>query len=212
MSHFETTFVVQPSGEKGDDRVGIFEDGERTVIVVADGSGGSGGGDVAAEAVICEVGSRFREITTAEGWVQALRQIDSLISSGETTAVVVDLRPHGICGASVGDSRAVQIDGGELCEWTARQQRKPLLGSQVSMPVGFSFPFLPGILLVGTDGFWNYVKRNELPRLIATNDFFTLPRLCVDMVRLKSGALWDDVAVVAVRRKIPQRTRNRYEI
>ena len=49
----------------------------------------------------------------------------------------------------------------------------------------------------------------RLPREVPWIDFAVLPRKLVEMVRLPSGALWDDVGVVACRprRVLPGRVR-----
>jgi len=185
---------------------------ERTIIVVADGAGGVGNGDLAAETVIREVKSDQRDIKTAEGWEAELRQIDCRIGMGESTAVVADLRFDSIIGASVGDSHAWIIHEGELVDLTVNQNRKPLLGSGDARPIAFSFGPLTGTLIVATDGFCNYVKRDQLTRLIAEANLVEIPRRCVEMVRLPSGDLWDDIGVVACRALRPRRPRKQYTI
>jgi hypothetical protein len=146
-----------------------------------------------------EVKAAFSATKTESGWVAVLSEIDCRIGVGESTAVIVDVLASGICGASVGDSQAWLIRDGELDNLTSRQVRKPLLGSGEATPVGFSRTTFAGILLVATDGFCNYVKRSELVRRIADFEFCELPRKLVEMVRLKSGELWDDVGIVACR-------------
>jgi PPM family protein phosphatase len=184
----------------------------RTIIVVADGAGGTGNGERAAETVVREVTSSYPAITTAEQWEAKLREIDLRLGLGESTAVVVELRTDAILGASVGDSRAWIIRDGELIDLTASQIRKPLLGSGEAQPVHFSAGPLLGTLIVATDGFCNYVKRDLLTRLVAQTDFLEIPRRCVDLVRLPSGELWDDIGIVTCRVSPPDRTRKRYSI
>ena len=79
-------------------------------------------------------------------------------------------------------------------------------------PIGFVWPPLDGLLLLGTDGFFNYAKPNAILASIAKSDFHTLPRNCIDMVRLTSGAYWDDVGVVAVRHRPRTSTRRRFAV
>ena len=190
----------------------MFSDADRVVIVVADGAGGVGSGDQAAECVVREVRAAFKATTTESGWVAVLREIDCRIGVGESTVVIVDASAAGLCGASVGDSQAWLIRVGELDDLTSGQIRKPLLGSGEAKPVSFHRESLTGVLLVATDGFCNYVKRPELVRKIADIDLCEVPRRLVEMVRLKSGELWDDVGIVACRKKRPQRSRQRYSI
>jgi hypothetical protein len=62
---------------------------------------------------------------------------------------------------------------------------------------------LDGLLIVATDGFCNYVKRTQMIKVIPYEDFVTLPQRLVSLVRLRSGALNDDVGIVVCRRKRP---------
>ncbi len=52
---------------------------------------------------------------------------------------------------------------------------------------------------MATDGFCNYVRLDKLLREILWIDFVVLARKLVEMVRLPSGDLWDDVGIVACR-------------
>ena len=212
MTAFETVQLVQAYRSRCEDRVDVIDQGERTIIVVADGAGGVGNGDVAAESVLREVRSIYHRIETAEQWQDALRQFDFSISAGESTVVVVDLHSDFIIGASVGDSAAWIIDDGRIIDLTSRQVRKPLLGSHEARPVAFSHQALSGVLIVGTDGFFDYAKREAVPPTVSQCDFFAIPRTCLEMVRLPSGDLWDDVGLVACRRRRRSRSRKRYTL
>ena len=141
-----------------------------------------------------------------------MKQIDCRISDGQSTAVVVDIRPYGIAGSSVGDSEAWIIHDGEIDTLTKHQNRKPLLGSGAAEPIPFIHPPLHGCLLVGSDGFFNYAKRERIAHTIARTEFVTIPRTCVEMVRLPSGELWDDTSIVAVRTVARPSTRQRYQL
>jgi PPM family protein phosphatase len=154
----------------------------------------------------------FPNIHSANEWASFLRQIDCRIVDGETTAVVVDVRTIGVAGASVGDSRAVVVKDGTISELTANQKRKPLIGTGMAKPIGFVCPPLDGLLLLGTDGFFNYVKPSEILASITKSDFQTLPRNCIDVVRLPSGDYWDDVGVVAVRHRPRPSTWRRFTV
>lgn len=138
MSHFETAQLTLACRGRGEDRVAVLHGEDRTVIVVADGAGGTGGGDVAAEAVIREVQAAYSRVMTPEEWEGVLSQIDCRMVAGESTGVVVDLRPDAVLGASVGDSHAWIVNGGEILDLTIHQERKPLLGSGEARPRGFS--------------------------------------------------------------------------
>ncbi len=212
MALIETTSVTERYRDRCEDRVAVINAQNRTIIVVADGAGGVGSGDLAAEAVLREVTTEHSLFHSADDWVNFLRQADSRISTGESTAAIVDIRPYGIAGASVGDSQAWIINSGKIDDLTIDQIRKPLLGSGLAQPVGFTHPPLNGLLIVGTDGFYDYVKRDDLIRLVARSDFFEISRKCIDLVRLPSGDMWDDVGIVVARQKPQYRTRQKYEI
>jgi serine/threonine protein phosphatase PrpC len=212
MPRFEATQLTAAYRQRCEDRVIVIQQDERTVIVVADGAGGIGNGEAAAERVIEEVRAHYLPIESAADWESQLAQIDCRIGVGEATAVVVDLRADSIIGASVGDSVAWLMNDGELIDLTKDQVRKPLLGSGNAQPRGFTNAALQGILLVATDGFANYVKRDRVAREIASCDFFEIGRHLLNSVRLPSGELWDDVGLVVCRGTRSPRTRRRYEI
>ena len=212
MPRYETAQLSVAYRSRNQDRCAVFQDESRTIIVLADGAGGSGSGEEAAERVIVEVQASYREQTSSGNWERQLTQIDCRIGTGETTAVVVDVRPEGICGASVGDSVAWAWQDGELHELTQNQVRKPLLGSGEVRPRGFDHASDRGLLLVATDGLANYLKRDALTRTISQCDFFEIPRRLIELVRLPSGEYWDDTTVVVCRPAPMRRTRQRYEI
>ena len=212
MANFQTSKLTAGYRAQCEDQVAVFSANDRTVIVVADGAGGLGEGSAAAAAVIREVASEFERIHSADQWSAMLRQTDHRIGSGESTAVIVDVRPYGIAGASVGDSQVWIIEDGMMTNLTQNQIRKPLLGSGEALPTSFVHPPLRGVLLAASDGLFNYAKPESIVRIASENDFFTIPKKCLEAVRLPSGDLWDDVGIVAARAAPHVRTRQRYNI
>ena len=204
---FETASTTESYQTICQDRVAVFAQADRTVLAVADGAGGSDSGEHAARSVIEEIRLAVPNTDSPDAWCAVLRQIDHWIGSGESTAVVVDLRIDRICGASVGDSQAWVVRGPDITNLTANQRRKPLLGTGDAFPIGFSLDKLNGLLIVATDGFCNYVKRDEMVKILPYEDFAVLPKRLVDLVRLHSGALNDDVGIVVCRHKHPARNR-----
>ena len=101
---------------------------------------------------------------------------------------------------------------GTITDLTRNQNRKPLLGSGNAIPVSFMNSPLNGVLLIATDGFFDYAKRDAITPMIAQSDFYTIPKNCVEMVRLPSGDLWDDIGIVAARKTPQNRTRKRYSM
>ena len=148
---------------RGEDRVAIFAHGERTILVVADGAGGSARGGDAADAIVQLV--RERSAAGPFDAVALLGELDVRLAregGGESTAVIVTIDAHGIRGASVGDSAAWLIDAAGYVDLTERQARKPLVGSGRAQPLAFQSGPLAGTLLLGTDGLFKYA----LPSLI----------------------------------------------
>lgn len=212
MHSFETTSVTVAYQQRCQDRVKVLDLDDGVVIVVADGAGGTGGGEQAAETVIREVTASASLEHAATAWCNILRQTDHCIGVGESTCVVVAWSLKGISGASVGDSKAWLLEKEELHDLTRTQVRKPLLGSGEARPVGFEYPPSRGLLLVSTDGFCNYVRRETLLKEILWIDFPVLARRLVEMVRLPSGELWDDIGIVACRPRRQVSSQRRYEI
>jgi serine/threonine protein phosphatase PrpC len=211
--HYETAQLTVAYRNRCEDRVDVIHEDERPVIAVADGAGGIGGGDLASEAVIREVRAAHLHVSDADSWERELRQIDFRVGPGESTAVVVDVRPDSIAGASVGDSQAWIIQEGNLIDLTAQQNHKPLLGSGKAGATGFSAGPLKGILLVATDGFCSYTKRQRVIDLVVqSEEFLEIPRRCVELVRLPSGALWDDIGIVVCRVQPPRRPLRRHAL
>lgn len=212
MAGFETTTVTVPYRSRCEDRVKVLDFDDGVVIAVADGAGGTGAGDQAAETVIREITASASLGHDKAAWCSILQQIDFRVGVGESTCVVVACSSQGIVGASVGDSQAWFIANGELQDLTENRVRKPLLGSGKAVPTGFSHPSAQGLLLVATDGFCNYVHRDQLMKDILWIDFVVLARKLAEMVRLPSGDLWDDIGIVACRPRPRVAQRRRYNL
>jgi serine/threonine protein phosphatase PrpC len=212
MHEFETTSIAVPYRHRCEDRVKVIDFDDGVVIAVADGAGGTGAGAEAADTVIREITAAASLERDPASWCEILRQIDHRVGDGQSTAVVVAWSPNGIVGASVGDSKAWLFENDDLNDLTRSQVRKPLLGTGEARLVGFSHPSSQGLLLVCTDGYSNYVRRETLLREILGIDFAVLAHKLVEMVRLPSGELWDDIGIAACRPRRPEGSRQRYEI
>lgn len=183
------------------DAAGVFERRESTVLVVADGAGGIEDGEVASRSVVDAVRMACREATAIVDWAHVLRGADNAIASGQSTACVVELTDTALRGASVGDSRVGTLVGDVLEFPSDGQQRKPLLGTGEAMPKPFSMPWSGGPVIMGSDGFWNYIRMDRLLAELRFIDFPVLAKTLAEMVRLPSGGLADDVAVVCTHRR-----------
>jgi serine/threonine protein phosphatase PrpC len=188
------------NGGRGEDRVLIEHCGSRTLAMVADGAGGTGGGAAAATMACSLAAQRMRtgSTGTAEDWQSCFYEMDQALfrTGGQCTAVVVEISGGSIVGASVGDSGAWMLTGNAIVDLTENQQRKPLLGSDESLPVGFG-PFKwSGRLLIATDGLFNYAVASDIARLAMAGSVEDAVENLIADVRLRSGALQDDVGII----------------
>jgi serine/threonine protein phosphatase PrpC len=197
--------IVEAGNPECQDRVEVIRSEDRIVIVIADGAGGLSGGAEAADMVVRAVRDfAERETRTdAAACSHLLRSIDQAIQSdskaGETTAVVAILKPNEIIGASVGDSGVWLIEEGEHANLTRHQRRKPFLGTGMAMPVTFSARVVSGSLLFATDGLLKYTSAEKICEVLKDKDPENIVRRLVELVRLRSGGLPDDVAIVLCR-------------
>lgn len=176
----------------------MIEVGQDLVVALADGAGGTGDGTAAAQAIIDAVAGG----SAALDWCALLEELDrdpQRLGRGQSTAVIVSIRDGVISGASVGDSGAWLLQGGDVVDLTHGQQRKPLVGDGC---VPWRIPPTPlsgGTLLVASDGLLKYARRPDISRIAGDRDLPAAARALVDLVRLPDGALQDDAAVVLCR-------------
>lgn len=190
------------AGTADQDRCCIVTLQDACAIVVADGAGGTSGGREAAETVVQRLRALFdaRRVAAPAELAAELSAIDSALRDrGQTTAVVVVLERARLFGASVGDSGAWWLTAGGHADLTGRQQRKPLLGSGAARPVMFEQPASAGTLLVATDGLLKYAPAATICALARGPRLAEAARGLLESVRLRSGKLQDDVAVVLAR-------------
>lgn len=118
----------------GQDRAAVFEKPDALVVVLADGAGGTSRGASAAQAIADAVAAADTDGCDLLGLLDG---DPNRLGQGQATAVIISLSASGIAGASVGDSGAWLVAGGNVHELTAGQVRKPLVGDGC-MPVAFS--------------------------------------------------------------------------
>ena len=184
------------SGGRNEDRLILERRAGRTLAIICDGAGNGGRGAMAAELALAELVRRWQ--AGFVDWVRALLAVDQLLlreaQGGETTCVVVEVSDQGECrGASVGDSAAWMLPASSPGRDLTARQHRARLGSGQASPVSFRVQLM-GRLVLGTDGLFKYVRPSEIQRLAARG-----VDALVDGVRLKSGALQDDVAVILLQ-------------
>jgi PPM family protein phosphatase len=198
-----TSIGRDSSRPNSEDRVEIQQRGTGVLIALADGAGGSGGGAEAADLAVRSI-LETNAGTDPAAWVMCLAEVDRKLSQaggGETTAVAVFVSPESVVGASVGDSGAWIIHSTAYENLSSRQQRKPLLGSGMAVPVLFQYRGGAGIVLAATDGLLKYTSGEKICEVIHRTNLDLAPAALIDLVRLMSGSLQDDVALALCDRR-----------
>lgn len=196
------SFAAQRSSQ---DRCAVVVTGERAVVVLADGAGGTTRGAEAAQAAVEFI---LRELTHGTDFndprvlVETLASLDARLAreGGETTAVIATVWPNSIAGASVGDSDAYIFGPSGVVHLTAGQIRKPLLGSGRATPRPFAFAgMLAGTLVVGSDGLFAHAAHGEIADAAMESNLASAAQRLADAARLPSGTYSDDVTIALVR-------------
>ncbi len=187
-----------------EDRAEVFQQGDRLVVVVADGAGGMRGGAAASAALVdtvrAVVDNPGLEVRDAELWAGLLKEVDAKLAArkaGETSGVIVVVAPDGVTGASVGDSEA-WIVGSTSTDDLTRGQARARLGSGRAVPVGFLRRALEGVLLVATDGLLKYASPARIAATMRDGDVAKAAARLVALAQLPSGGFHDDLALVVV--------------
>lgn len=185
--------VVEASPGRGQDRAGAEKTPSGHLLVLADGAGGTSGGAEAATRVVDGVfGADPR---SAQACVDLLASLDDRLGGGETTAVLLRVADGVVFGASVGDSSAQMLRGGELVDLTKNQRRKPLLGSGRATVVAIEPVPLEGPVIVASDGLFSYVYHARILEILS-RPFADISSALVKAAKLPAGGLQDDLSFV----------------
>jgi hypothetical protein len=202
--NFATAWLIAQTSAAGQERLTILERDGRVLIAVADGGAGASGGAAASDFVLQEVARAARAVS--------LRTLDpaGLLSDiyhalvlarlgGQSTGILAIVGEDGVCGASVGDSGALIARSSDLLDLTERQPRRLLLGTGEAEPIEFTSGPFTGTLLVATAGLLKHAPLERVAACVRGLDLASIPRAIVDLVRVRSGMLWNDVAIAACR-------------
>lgn len=188
------------SRRDSEDRGEIFQVTDGLCLAIADGAGGISGGAEAANLFIEVVRQAASSLDSRGGLAGLMMGVDGRISedalAGETTGIIVSLREGKLVGASVGDSAAWLFTESSRCELTSGQMRKPLIGSGSVTPHLMSMDKPIGTLVIATDGLWKYTSLEAIHKTVLENAMQSLPVKLINLARLKSGTLPDDVCVI----------------
>ena len=195
-----TSITRDSSRSFSEDRGEIIYLSRGLCLAVGDGAGGMSGGAEAADKFLNAVKQSTASLSTEDSCAALLRSIDSSIdadpSAGETTGVIVIVQFDRIFGASVGDSAAWLFGEQSRHELTRAQTRKPFLGSGGARPQPFVLESQFGTLVVATDGLWKYTSIEAIHKVVKENGSSGLAHKLIELVRLKSGTLPDDICVI----------------
>jgi serine/threonine protein phosphatase PrpC len=118
-------------------------------------------------------------------------------STGLAAAVVLSVADDGtIQGASVGDCEAWVFGDGQAMNLTEGQVRKPLLGDGDAIPEGFTAHLSSGTIVAASDGLWKYMGHARIAGAALLRPLESAVAAMIDGVRLRNGALQDDIAIV----------------
>lgn len=194
-----TSIFLERGNPELQDRAEILRFGDRIVFIVADGSGGRSGAAEAADFFIHSVCEVAENLTAAQDCFRLLCELDQKIAQasncGETTGVIVVYSSGGLFGANVGDSAAWLFTPNRKEELS--RVRKPYLGTGVAAPHQFTSKASSGTLVVATDGLWKYTSLELIEQKARTGKPESLAGELAELVRLRSGAFPDDIAVAA---------------
>lgn len=201
--------LIEQCRPVGDDRALVLRGDGWLLACVADGAGGMGGGGRAADDVIASV-AQFADDALSptpkrapgeRDLLRALRALDGRMAAagGETTATIAVVTEYLVYGVSVGDSEALYLVDQTVERLTARQQRKPLLGSGQAVVTGFGAVAAPGArLLLASDGLIKHAPRAAIEDALRHADIDAVAPALLGAARLPNGELADDVAIVVI--------------
>ena len=206
MLHYESLVEPGKHNSKCDDVVGIMEYADGLVAVLADGATGHGFGLKAAQAVVNRMldlrpNAVDREHALEGQFYMADMDVAQIPDECDASAVVAIVRDNTVYGCSAGDTEAwlFPFAQGFPVKLTERQYLKPRVGSG-ARPVLFNPTRLGGgVLLLASDGLFNWLLTSTIRILLANSDRRSIPRALRDsVVRANGGYLPDDFSVVVI--------------
>jgi len=200
---YQINSYLKQADKMGADRLSVdYLDNGTIVLCLSDGAGGLFGSIKASTMAIDKCLLKIKQLTqyTPEKLEMMLKEIDNEIykdaRAGETTIVVMLIQNNMITGASVGDSQGWLLNAKFEYELTMLQRRKPLLGSNLSEPIGFETLETIDSIVLGSDGLFNYVNIEKIKKVVTSKNFMikNLYRLAKE----HTGYLQDDFSVIVL--------------
>jgi protein phosphatase len=198
-----------------EDRYLVREEGDLTLLAVADGVGGSSGGEIAADAALAELGTVFfrtlADRPTSDVLAEAMRDANAAVlraagTSGHhdaaTTIVAAAVRAHEAIIANLGDSRAYLIRDGVSRQLT--EDHSGAMEHAITRFAGDPRGVQPDIfveslrpddrLLLCSDGLTRHVTPEEIAKATSGEDVRVAANALVDLANARGGQ--DNITVL----------------
>lgn len=201
--------------EGNEDRYLVREERDVTLLAVADGVGGSSGGEIAADAALAELGTRFfgapQGRATSDALAEAMREANAAVlraavTSGHhdaaTTIVAAVVRADEAIIGNLGDSRAYLIRDGVCRQLT--EDHSGAMEHAITRFAGDPRGVQPDIfveslrpddrLLLCSDGLTRHVTPEEIAKAVTGEDVSAAASALVDLANARGGQ--DNVTVL----------------
>lgn len=198
-----------------EDRYLVREERHITLLAVADGVGGSSGGEIAADAALAELGTRFfgapADRAPSDALAEAMRDANAAVlqaagTSGHhdaaTTIVAAAVRANEAVIGNLGDSRAYLIRDG-VCRQLTEDHSGPMEHA-ITRFAGDPRGIQPDIfveslrphdrLLLCSDGLTRHVTPEEIARAASGGDVRVAANALVDLANARGGQ--DNITVL----------------
>jgi protein phosphatase len=198
-----------------EDRYLVREERGITLLAVADGVGGSSGGEIAADAALVELGTRFfgapPDRATSEALAEAMRDANVAVlkaaaASGHrdaaTTIVAAALRADQAIIGNLGDSRAYLIRDGVCRQLT--EDHSGDMEHAITRFAGDPRGIQPDLfvetlrqddrLLLCSDGLTRHVTPEEIAKAAGGEDVSVAANALVDLANARGGQ--DNITVI----------------
>jgi protein phosphatase len=186
-----------------------------TLIAVADGVGGSSGGEIAADAALVELGTRFfaapPDRATSDALAEAMRDANAAVlraaaasghSDAATTIVAAALRADQAIIGNLGDSRAYLIRDGVCRQLT--EDHSGDMEHAITRFAGDPRGIQPDLfvetlrdddrLLLCSDGLTRHVTPEEIAKAAGGEDVHVAANALVDLANTRGGQ--DNITVI----------------